>query len=226
MTRDEIIAMVARASRRRADAVQGHLTLASLGLSASLSLSVLRSRLEAGSARSLPPLEKFLTIDALCALVTGEQASGEPAAQSAPMPEPAPAPLPAEAQPLAIDPANVAVGLDIQEIESLPECSDYRGDPFYVGHFLPAEIATAMLRPDPRATFCGLFCAKEAAKKSHPALLGLRMTQLQVSHDPDGRPRLDLAPGVSLPNRFSFRISISHMGRMAAATCLTMWSAA
>ena len=108
--------------------------------------------------------------------------------------------------------------MDIQDIASLPVTTDYRAHEFYISHFAPEEIATALLRPDPRAHLCGVFCAKEAAKKSHPDLLNLRMTDFFVSHDPTGRPALHLVDN----HRLKFLLSITHTAEFAAATCLTL----
>ena len=86
------------------------------------------------------------------------------------------------------------MGLDIQDVASMPVTDDYRADAFYSSAFSAAEIATALLRADPRVHLCGIFCAKEAAKKSNPSLLNEPMSAFAVAHDAQGKPLLSLAP--------------------------------
>jgi holo-[acyl-carrier protein] synthase len=226
MDRGAILATVASVSRKRSHAVQGDVSLGSLGLSTSIGLEVLRSRLEKAAGRDLPALTLEMSVEVLCELVLSGAIAVDPvgeagSAQSVSGIEPAASAIPIGAS----FAADLGVGLDIQQIDMLPETTDYRDDAFYASHFLPSEIATALLRPDPRATLCGLFCVKEAAKKSHPLLLNLRMTELVVSHDANGRPYLAIAPGTVLTQKFRFRISISHTGGLAAATCIAMGAA-
>jgi holo-[acyl-carrier protein] synthase len=112
--------------------------------------------------------------------------------------------------------------MDMQEIASFPLADDLREHPFYAGNFTPQELATAVLRPNPRAHLCGLFCAKEAAKKSHPALLDVRMADLAVLPDATGRPVLRVADGVAGAAGLRFLVSITHTDAVAAATCVAL----
>ena len=116
--------------------------------------------------------------------------------------------------------AAIGLGMDMQEIASLPNADDYREHAFYAGNFTPQELATAVLRPNPRAHLCGLFCAKEAAKKSHPALLDVRMSDLSVLPDETGRPVLRVADTVAAAAGLRFLVSITHTDTVAAATCI------
>jgi holo-[acyl-carrier protein] synthase len=114
--------------------------------------------------------------------------------------------------------------MDMQEIEYLPLAHDYHAHEFYAAHFAPPEISTSILRPNPRAHLCGIFCAKEAAKKSHPMLLNVRMSDFIINHNAAGRPLLNLAASVITEINFQFLLSITHTQQFAAATCLTFWS--
>jgi len=116
----------------------------------------------------------------------------------------------------------VGLGMDMQEIATFPAADDFREHPFYAGAFTPQELATAVLRPNPRAHLCGLFCAKEAAKKSHPALLDVRMSDLCVLPDEAGRPVLRVADGAAAVVGLRFLVSITHTDTVAAATCVTL----
>ena len=110
----------------------------------------------------------------------------------------------------------------MQEIASLPNADDYREHAFYSGNFTPQELATAVLRPNPRAHLCGLFCAKEAAKKSHRALLDVRMSDLSILPDDMGRPVLHVADAVAAAAGMRFLVSITHTETFAAATCIAI----
>ena len=214
---------VCKISRKKPEQIQPHLSLASLGVSSSFGLSALRSLLEAQSSIKLPPLNANMKVDDLIRLAADglNPARGRPV--SAGVPEDA---APGVAPPAkGIDaalPPGLGLGMDIQDIASLPVAADYRTHEFYVSHFTPEEIATSLLRPDPRAHLCGLFCAKEAAKKSQAGLLNLRMTDFFITHDSAGRPDLQLVDGHHLKNRFRFLLSITHTAQFAAATCLAI----
>lgn len=236
MDRTAVVAAICRMTRRKPGDVQGHLSLATAGLSSSFGLTALRSVLESQGCGRLPALTPTMTVDALVALVTGEPpAAAAPtlAAQASPaataqavspasargeIRAAAPRP-PAAARPSA---APVGLGIDMQEIASFPLADDLREHPFYAGNFTPQELATAVLRPNPRAHLCGLFCAKEAAKKSHPALLDVRMADLAVLPDATGRPVLRVADGVAAAAGLRFLVSITHTDAVAAATCVAL----
>ncbi len=224
-----IIAALAKMSRRRPEAIEGHLSLTSLGISSSFGLSALRSMIEAGSGTKLPVFTAQIKVDDLIGLATGgavartAPATLRPAASRPPIVKRAVGAV--TRQPIQMPPVagNFGLGMDMQDISVMPEVDDFRVDVFYSSHFSPAEIATASLRPSPRAHLCGLFCAKEALKKSHPDLLNLRMDEIAVVHDTTGRPLIVLADQVALPQDFRFLVSITHTAQMAAATCVTMW---
>jgi len=133
------------------------------------------------------------------------------------------APAAASREPAALAPAPAAtnlagtiggIGLDIEDLDSLPDAHDYREHEFYRDNFAPSEIVYCIQQPDVKASFAGLWAAKEAAIKSGAAkdpLAGLRA--IEISHDSTGRPTY---PGCVL--------SISHTPKTAAAVCL--WTGA
>jgi holo-[acyl-carrier protein] synthase len=214
-------------TRRKPGDVQGHLSLATVGLSSSFGLTALRSVLESQGCGRLPALTPTMTVDALADLVGGAPPAAVPAAVSPPPAAQASAaapvgsrpPVPATPRPAA-SAMPVGLGMDMQEIATFPAADDFREHPFYAGAFTPQELATAVLRPNPRAHLCGLFCAKEAAKKSHPALLDVRMSDLCVLPDEAGRPVLRVADGLAAGLRFL--VSITHTDTVAAATCVVL----
>jgi len=224
MDRNAVVAAICRMTRRNVGDVQGHLSLASTGLSSSFGLTALRSVLESQGYGPLPALAPTMTVDALVDLVVGTPQAVDGSATS-------PAAIPATTSPAArsATPRSataaalpIGLGIDMQEIASFPAADDFREHPFYAGTFAPQELATAVLRPNPRAHLCGLFCAKEAAKKSHPALLDVRMSDLCVLPDETGRPVLRVADSVAAAAGLRFLVSITHTDTVAAATCVAL----
>lgn len=223
MDTNRIIAALCKISRKTPERIQPHLSLASLGVSSSFGLSALRSLLEVQSSAKLAPLNANMKVADIIRLA----AKGSDLTAGAELPPR----VPTTAGDGAEAPANgfganlpyaIGLGMDMQDFASLPIAADYRTHEFYISHFTPQEIATSLLRTDPRAHLCGIFCAKEAAKKSQPDLLNLRMTDFFVTHDPAGRPALHIVDEHRLKNRFRFLISITHTSEIAAATCVAI----
>ena len=118
---------------------------------------------------------------------------------------------------------QIGLGMDIQQIDVFDMVSDFREDHFYKSHFIDSEISNATLKANPLAYFAGVFCAKEAAKKSHEDLINLRMTDFVVAYSNSGKPSLRLTSINANTPKFQFLISITHSNEYAAATCLTFW---
>jgi holo-[acyl-carrier protein] synthase len=222
-----IVQTIARLTRKKPEQVQDHLSLGTLGISASLGLGALRSLIESGTALKLPAFTLDTTVSQLCQLANGEGTSVPMTIAAVQVSPSSPIQRRTKSRDHIAEPMTPAspilsfgIGLDMQEVSVLPDAGDLRADPFYAGHFVPSELATAVLRQDPRAHLCGIFCAKEAAKKSHAALLDIRMDELVIVHDAIGRPSLRPLDA-ELARRFTFTISITHTDRFAAATCLT-----
>jgi phosphopantetheine--protein transferase-like protein len=118
----------------------------------------------------------------------------------------------ADVAPLAASTAQAfaAIGVDIEEVESLPVAADYREHAFYRDNFTPSEIAHCVRQVDVRASFCGTWAAKEAVLKAGLAAAPAgHLKQIEIAHDSAGRPAF---PGCQL--------SISHTPRTAVAVCL------
>lgn len=211
-------------TRKRPEDIQPHLSLGSLGISSSFGLSALRSLIEADIGRRLPPLRVSMQVGELDVLATNDNAPVTIESPRSPViPSGGMGLRTTPRTPTYDAPTKFGLGMDMQEISTLPVTDDFRTHSFYSSHFSPEEIATALLRQDPRSHLCGVFCAKEAAKKSHPKLLNLRMDDLCVTHTKVGQPLLRLSDGVALQNDFRFNLSITHTAHVAAATCLTTW---
>jgi len=123
-----------------------------------------------------------------------------------PVPHPTPAPAATPAQGASWG----GIGLDIEDVAALPEAEDYRQDAFYADNFSPAEVAYCLMQANVRASFCGIWAAKEAVLKSGLAPASLsRLIDIQIDHDETGRP--------THPN---CHLSISHTAQTAVAVCV------
>jgi len=105
------------------------------------------------------------------------------------------------------------IGIDIEELSSLPRAHDFRKDEFYIMNFTPSEIAYCVLQPDPYASFAGLFSVKEAIVKADGRLRSRAFNTIGITHGPEGEP---LYPG--------FHLSISHAGGVAVAVAIPVRS--
>jgi holo-[acyl-carrier protein] synthase len=204
-----VIENIERITGRESSDIKPHSTLTSLGLSPSIGLNLLRGSLERALGYELPELTWKMTVAEVVAL-TERPATPLPA-------------MPHGPAALSTVLPSFGLGMDLEEIQALPIATDFRAHDFYRAHFSPTELSTAFLKPDPRVHLCGIYCAKEAVKKSHPDLLHLRMLDIGISHDENGRPLVSLTDA-NLQRRFLFQISITHTSSVAAATCLVIGS--
>ena len=114
----------------------------------------------------------------------------------------------------------VALGIDLECADDLPWSGDPWSDPFYVENFGGAEIAWCLRQADPRLSFCGLWSAKEAARKCDPTLAGLRPSEIEIAHDRHGRPGLQTRRAAHQGLGGECVLSISHSGRICVAVCV------
>ncbi|KDN47731.1 thiolase-like protein [Tilletiaria anomala UBC 951] len=108
------------------------------------------------------------------------------------------------------------VGIDVEKVSTFP--SD--NEAFLQRNFTQAEIDYCRAQPDPRASFCGRFCAAEAVFKAMgvPSKgAAASMKEIEIVSTPEG-PQVKLhgeaakaAPG------FKFAISLSHSEDSAVA---------
>ena len=106
------------------------------------------------------------------------------------------------------------IGLDMEDIASMPRAEDYREDPFYTRTFSQREISYCILQGDPLQSFAGKFAAKEAIVKSDGAYSDVPLNQIEILNEKNGRPYFG-----------DFKISISHSERTAVAVAIKPFSA-
>jgi phosphopantetheinyl transferase (holo-ACP synthase) len=112
--------------------------------------------------------------------------------------------------------SGVQVGVDVQDIESLPAADDYWVHEFYVGMFAKSEIAYAVTQSEPRIHLTGCWCAKEALRKCDANFQSIDFRLTAVAHESSGRPYLvrQMASG---PVRLPHALSLSHTREVATA---------
>jgi phosphopantetheine--protein transferase-like protein len=115
---------------------------------------------------------------------------------------------------------TLQVGLDVEDIRSLPAAVDYWEHDFYRSNFARSEIAYAVLEADPLTHFAGFWCAKEALRKCDPSFAEVPFDRIAVAHEAGGRPYLTLASDAA-PERLPHAASISHTTDVATAVVVS-----
>jgi phosphopantetheine--protein transferase-like protein len=101
------------------------------------------------------------------------------------------------------------IGIDIEQVSSMPQVNDFREDQFYVMNFTREEIAYCILQPDSLSSFAGIFAAKEAIVKADNNYLNRPFNEISIAHLPNGKP---FHP--------DFQLSISHTKELAIAVAV------
>lgn len=216
---EKVVEIVAKIAGKSATQVLPETSLGSLGITSSIQILKIQSALERQYQQKLPFLGDSWTVERIAAQV------GE-------------ASLPAKANGVIAQPnttanfndntaqitptslSGISIGVDIEEINNLPDTSNYRTHEFYQTLFSPEEISYALLQNEPKLHFCGMFCAKEALKKAAPELINLRMDEIKVTHQ-QGRPLITTSD-LAINSTFNFQVSISHASNYAVATVLAI----
>jgi phosphopantetheine--protein transferase-like protein len=105
--------------------------------------------------------------------------------------------------------SNSSIGIDIENIDSLPKTNDFRNEGFYTDNFSEKEIAYCILQPNAYASFAGLFAAKEAIVKANNQYKNSKFNQLIITHNAQGKPEFT-----------GINISISHTNDSAVAVAV------
>jgi len=222
---DTVLEIISTISGKERERLLPDVNLRSLGITSSIEILKIQSALERKFNQKLPPLGDTWTIDKIAAQVgqsSNNGTAGSAASRTSEIPgsqERIPS-LNLESKSSALSVGGLFIGVDIEEVDHLPVTSNYRIHDFYRSLFNDEEISYALLKPEPRLHLCGIFCAKEALKKSAPELIHLRMDEIQVHHR-QGRPSINTSHS-SIDSRFSFQVSISHSNHYAVATVLAI----
>ena len=104
---------------------------------------------------------------------------------------------------------NTQIGIDIEQISSLPKTNDFRNEGFYADNFSEKEISYCILQPNVYSSFAGLFAAKEAIVKANNQYQNKKFKDIVITHNAQGKPEFN---GVT--------ISISHTEETAVAVAI------
>jgi phosphopantetheinyl transferase (holo-ACP synthase) len=107
--------------------------------------------------------------------------------------------------------SGMAIGIDMERIDTFSIVNDYRTDPFYRQNYSAAEISHSIMQVDQRQSFAGQFAAKEAIVKADNRFLHVPFNEIGLRYDKMGKPSF---PG--------FSISISHSNGFAVAAAIAM----
>jgi phosphopantetheine--protein transferase-like protein len=186
---------------------------------ASLDTSLGGARLKLGLKRlglSMPTGSSPATFGELEAILFGNASAQSPVARSG-------VEIDATVAPAYAALAGVQVGIDVQDVSSLPTANDYWEHEFYVGMFDKSEIASAVVQSDPRTHLAGYWCAKEALRKCDPSFIKVGFESIVVAHERDGRPYMQWQTASGLV-RLPHALSLSHTGQLATAVVIALAS--
>ena len=108
-----------------------------------------------------------------------------------------------------------SIGIDIIDIENMPEVEDFRSDTFYKQNFTDYEISYSLRQNNPLQSFAGRFAVKEAIVKADNKFKHYNFNDIEITNDNLGKPIFE-----------DFNISISYSGNKAVAVALRMSSLA
>jgi phosphopantetheine--protein transferase-like protein len=101
------------------------------------------------------------------------------------------------------------IGIDIEEVSSMPQVNDFREDQFYLMNFTQEEIAYCILQPDSLSSFAGIFAVKEAIVKADNTYQNKPFNEISIGRLPGGKPFYP-----------DFQLSISHTKQLAIAVAI------
>ncbi len=212
--REQLREVVAKILGVRPEELSDAHPLQSRRLQGSIGAGILRAAVKRHLALDCPGAGRCRTYGELESLVLGvPPPEGVAIAVAAQADAPAAAPAWTTVD---VAPEGFACGVDIEVLDRLPQASDYWESEFHRLHFTDAEIAYCITQADPRASFAGRWCAKEAIRKCRPEWASLEMKAIEILREDHGGPRAQIRAG-SGATPLPARISVSHADRYAVA---------
>lgn len=208
---NKLISLVSKISNQPASKLSEKTILRDLGLSSSLGLAILQRRIKELYGHDMSALNWDMNLADVYQLAHGK-AAPKPEVKTAPVPVTKPA-AKAQAQATSMD---WDIGIDLEEIKNMPDISKIRSDLFYQETFTDLELTSALLKPNPLASLCGIFCAKEALRKCSDDFISIPFKQLEIDHMPNGKPVLRILNLEHLSHR-PIKVSITHTDAYASA---------
>lgn len=116
----------------------------------------------------------------------------------------------------------LGLGLDLAKVARIQQAWERFGARFIERCFTPAEAALCLGRPRPASALAMRFAAKEAfAKAAGLGMRGLAWREIEVAHEPGGRPYLVLhgraAAWAAAHGLAASHVSLTDDGDYAAA---------
>jgi len=121
----------------------------------------------------------------------------------------------------------IGVGTDILEIERIREVVARQGEPFACRILTDVELAYCHKHADPIPHIAARFSAKESVSKALGCGIGSKLGwhDMEISHDPSGRPVVRLAPQVAVVfGGPSIALSISHCRAYVSTVAIISYS--
>jgi holo-[acyl-carrier protein] synthase len=110
---------------------------------------------------------------------------------------------------------KIKIGIDIEKVEKFKL---EKKDKFLSENFTEGELKYAYSKTRPEIHLCGIFCAKEALKKTLKDQKIL-LKHMEISYDKSGKPLVRL---LNDNRKNNFLLSISHCGDHAIAVVLNL----
>lgn len=214
---DKLIALVAKISNRPASKLSEKTILRELGLSASLGLAILEKRIKELYGKDIPGLRWDLSLADVYQIAHGAHA--QPRAEEVKSAPQAAVKKESHVRSSSQASADWDIGIDLEEIKNMPSLDKVRSDLFYKETFTDLELTGALLKPNPLASLCGIFCAKEALRKSHDDFATIPFSQLEIDHHANGKPFIRVLGAEHLSGR-PIKVSITHTEAYASAVVM------
>lgn len=109
---------------------------------------------------------------------------------------------------------RIVCGIDIQEIETFPDVTDYWTESFYTDNFTSDEIAYCVIAASPRHSFAGRWCAKEALQKCVTKYNGTPFHDIQIGKKASGQLKIEVKINGQW-QELGLSCSISHADKYA-----------
>lgn len=211
---NKLISLVSKISNQPASKLSEKTILRDLGLSSSLGLAILQRRIKELYGHDMSALNWDMNLADVYQLAHGK-AAPKTEVKTAPVSVTKPVVKP---QQLTTS-MDWDIGIDLEEIKNMPDISKIRSDLFYQETFTDLELTSALLKPNPLASLCGIFCAKEALRKCGDDFISIPFKHLEIDHTPNGKPVLRILNQEHLSHR-SIKVSITHTDAYASAVVM------
>ena len=116
----------------------------------------------------------------------------------------------------------LGTGVDLVEVPRFSAVVKRKGERFLKHLFTPAEVAYARRRKQAVQHLAARFAAKEAVVKAlgAPKGLGLKWSDLEISNDAAGQPRVTFRGTMSRWKKARVYLSLTHTSKYAVASAV------